>query len=282
MPDVARAPVALVTGASRGIGKAIAVHLSRAGLDVAIGARTMNEGETRERSSTIHHSDERELPGSLQSTASLVEAAGRRAFPVYIDLLDRTSLRAAVDSVIEHWGRIDILVNNGRYVGPGLQDLFMDTPVELYERQLEANVLAPIVLSQLVLPGMLERGAGRIINIASTAGNIDPKELPGEGGWGLGYGMSKAALHRVAGVLARELGSSGIVAYNLHPGFVATERIAMEMAERGADSSHGVPADVAAAAATWLATSSAAVDLNGSWVDARELCSRLGLLAGWP
>ena len=89
-----RRPVALVTGASRGIGKAIAVHLAGAGFDVAIGARTVHEGEEREHSSTVAASDTRALPGSLDSTAALIEEAGARALPVYLDLLDRALPRA--------------------------------------------------------------------------------------------------------------------------------------------------------------------------------------------
>ena len=116
--------VALVTGASRGIGKAVAVHLARAGFDVAIGARTMNEGESREHSSTLRASNTKPLPGSLSSTAMLVQQEGRQALPVYLDLLDRASLGVAVTTVLERWGRIDVLVNNGRYIGPGHMDLF--------------------------------------------------------------------------------------------------------------------------------------------------------------
>jgi len=274
--------IALVTGASRGIGKAIAVHLARAGYDVAIGARTLREGEVREHSSTVSASNTSPLPGSLESTASLVVAEGRRALPVYLDLLDRTSLGSAVTTVLERWGRIDVLVNNGRYVGPGHMDQILDTPVELLDRHLEANVMAPVVLAKLILPAMIERGSGVVINLASSSGTMDPPQPAGRGGWGLGYGMSKGALHRVAGMLAVELGERGIAAYNLSPGFVATERIALDMAEFGFDASRGAPPDVVGAVAAWLVTSPEARERNGQWIEAQEVCRDLGLLPGWP
>jgi NAD(P)-dependent dehydrogenase (short-subunit alcohol dehydrogenase family) len=279
---MAESKVALVTGASRGIGKSVAVHLARAGFDVAVSARTVHEGEQREHSSTIRRSDTRPLPGSLDGTASLVEEAGRRALPVYLDLLDRASLGWAVASVLERWGRIDVLVNNGRYIGPGHMDRFVDTPVELLDRHLEANVMAPIVLTKLVLPGMLERGEGFIVNVTSGAGNTDPPAPAGDGGWGLGYGMSKGALHRLAGILTVELGDRGIVAYNLHPGFVATERMAIDMADFGFDASTGAPADVVGAVTAWLVTAPEARRLNGAWIEAQDTCRELGLLPGWP
>jgi NAD(P)-dependent dehydrogenase (short-subunit alcohol dehydrogenase family) len=274
--------VALVTGASRGIGKAIAVHLAQAGLDVAIGARTRREGERREHSSTVASSDTTALPGSLDTTAGLVEACGSRALAVYLDLLDRTSLGSAVATVMERWGRIDVLVNNGRYVGPGHMDPILDTGVELIDRHLEANVMAPVILTKQVLPSMVARGSGVIINLASTSGATDPSKPAGSGGWGLGYGMSKGALHRLAGMLAVELGDRGILAYNLSPGFIATERIAIDMGGFGFDASAGAPADVVGAVAAWLVTAPEARERSGQWVEAQPLCRELGLLPGWP
>ncbi len=273
---------ALVTGGSRGIGKAIAVHLARAGYDVAVGARTLHEGEQREHSSTVASSNTRALPGSLDTTAALIEREGRRALPIYLDLLDRASLGSAVATVRERWGSIDVLVNNGRYVGPGHMDQILDTPVDLIDRHLEANVMAPVILIKLVLPHMVECGRGVIVNLASSSGTMDPGRPAGRGGWGLGYGMSKGALHRVAGMVAVELGGRGILAFNLSPGFVATERIALDMAEFGFDASKGAPADVVGAVAAWLATDDRAIERNGQWVEAQEVCRQLGLLAGWP
>ncbi len=273
--------VALVTGASRGIGKAIAVHLAQGGFDVAVGARTMHDGEQREHSSTVTKSDTRALPGSLASTAALVEQNGQEALPVFIDLLDRSSLASATAKVLEHWGRIDVLVNNGRYVGPGHMDLILDTPIELIDRHLEANVVAPIVLTKLVLPQMLERGHGVVINLASSSGTMDPPTPAGKGGWGLGYGASKAALHRMAGILAVELKDQGILAFNLSPGFIATERIAIDMGEFGFDVSKGAPADVVGAVAAWLVTSPDAIERNGQWIEAQPVCRELHLLPDW-
>ncbi|MFZ0666906.1 MAG: SDR family oxidoreductase, partial [Acidimicrobiales bacterium] len=274
--------VALVTGASRGIGKAIAVHFARAGFDVAIGARTRHEGEEREHSSTVASSNTRPLPGSLDSTADLVRQQGRRALPVYLDLLDRTSLGTAVATVLERWGPIDVLVNNGRYVGPGHMDLLMNTPVELLDRHLEANVMAPVILTKLVLADMIDRGRGIIINLVSTSGSMDPPKPAGHGGWGLGYGMSKAALSRAAGVIAVELGDRGILAFSLSPGFIATERIALDMAEFGFNAATGAPADVVGAVAVWLATAPEAKERNGQWIEAQLVCRDRGLLPGWP
>jgi len=273
--------VALVTGASRGIDKAIALHLARSGFDVALAARTRVEGEEREHSSTVAASNTTALPGSLETTAGLVEAEGARALAVSLDLLDRTSLGSAVATVLERWGRIDVLVNNGRYVGPGHMDRVLDTPVDLIDRHLEANVMAPVILTKQVLPGMVERGSGVIINLASSSGTMDPPAPAGSGGWGLGYGMSKGALHRLAGILAVELGDAGILAYNLSPGFIATERIAIDMAGFGFDASAGAPADVVGAVAAWLVTAPEARERTGGWIEAQPLCRELGLLPGW-
>jgi len=273
--------VALVTGASRGIGKAIAVHLARAGCDVAVAARTVHDGERREHSSTVKRSDTTPLPGSLDETAALVEREGTRSIGVFLDLTDRSTLAPAVQRVLDQWGRIDILVNNGRYIGPGHMDHLLDTPVELLDAHLEANVMAPVILSQLVLPQMLERGDGYVVNITSSAGSSNPPVPAGEGGWGLGYAMSKGAMHRLAGIIAVELGERGIVAFNLHPGFVATERMAQDMGAFGFDASAGAPADVIGAAAAWLVTSPAARALNGEWIEGQELCRERNLLPGW-
>ena len=275
-------PTAVVTGASRGIGKAIAVHLGRAGFDIALTARTLREGEQREHSSTLQRSDTSPLPGSLEMTAQEVEQAGAKSLIVAADLTDRPSVNAAADRVLAEWGPVDVLVNNGRYIGPGHMDRFLDTPLELLSLQLEANVMAPLALTKKFLPGMLERGSGTVVNITSGAAYHDPPAPAGSGGWGLGYGISKGALHRVAGILAVELADRGIRAYNVQPGFIATERMAQDMAAFGFDASGGAPPDAVGAVVAWLVTDPAAAEPNGRNIEAQDVCRERGLLPGWP
>jgi NAD(P)-dependent dehydrogenase (short-subunit alcohol dehydrogenase family) len=276
-----------VTGASRGIGKAIAIHLAKAKLDVALTARTVAEGEQREHSSTLRASDTSPLPGSLQSTSQLIEAEGVRCLTVPADLTDRASVVRAVEHVLATWGPIDVLVNNGRYIGPGHMDRFIDTPLELLDLHLQANVMSPLALTKAVLPSMLERGSGVVVNISSGAGTRDPERPAGEGGWGLGYGMSKGALHRAAGLLQLELGERGIRFYNVQPGFIGTERMAQDMGQFAFDAAQAAPPAVVGAVVAWLVTNPDAAEervagVDGREVEAQDLCRELGLLPDWP
>src|ERR1700733_11842063 len=114
---------ALVTGASRGIGKAIAVALANGGYDVAIAARTVRSTDpTPEHTQTVHKKDDRPLPGSLEETAQLIEATGRQALLLKMDLTSLDSVEAAIGLLIDAWGGADVVVNNGRHIGPGLMD----------------------------------------------------------------------------------------------------------------------------------------------------------------
>ena len=242
--------VALVTGASRGIGKACAVALASGGFDVAVTARTVQEGEGVDDS----NGRSRPLVGSLATTAALIEQTGRRPLAVPADLLDQQSLVAAVTTVLDEWGAIDVLVNNAVDTGPGSMDRIVDLGVPVLERKLAANAVAPLVLVQQVLPGMLDRGAGTIINVTSHVATNDPTAPAGEGGWGLGYAMSKGAFHRIAGMLVVELGDRGIRAYNVDPGFVLTERMLDNQRRHGFEGRYrGAPPSAIGSVVAWLA-----------------------------
>ncbi len=274
-------PVAFVTGASRGIGKAIAVELAARGYAVAITARTVNEGEAREHSSTTSRSDTSPLPGSLSATAARIEALSSPVMVLPADLLDRAALGAAATRVLERWGQVDVLVHNARYIGPGHMDRILDTPVEVFERHLQGNLLAPLVLDRLLLPAMIDRGSGLVVDITSGAAWREPPAPAGEGGWGISYGASKAAFHRLAGFIALEHGHQGIRAFNVQPGFIATERIAQDMESFGFAAAGGAPPDVVAKVVAWLASSPDADALNGQNIEAQEFCHEHGLLEGW-
>lgn len=271
---------AFVTGASRGIGKAVAVRLAEAGYDVAITARTIDEGERREHSSSARTSDTSPLPGSLGGTASAIGAHGREALMLPADLLDRASLGAAAATVLERWKRIDLVVHCGRFIGPGHMDGILETPVEVLEKHVQANALSPLVLNRFFLPSMLARGGGTFINLTSAAALETPAKRVGEGGWGLSYGMSKAAFHMLAGFMALEYGEQGIRCFNIQPGQIATERMAQDMTQFGFQYM-GEPPQVIAEVVLWLATSPEAEALNGQNIRGQQFCHDRKLLAGW-
>jgi NAD(P)-dependent dehydrogenase (short-subunit alcohol dehydrogenase family) len=270
--------VAFVTGASRGIGKQAAIALAEAGLDVVITGRTIREGEGVDDS----HGAARPIPGSLETTAEAIEAMGRRALPVPMDLHDRPTLGDAVQRALDEWGRIDVLVNNAIDTGPGDMSRFEDAPVEHLEAKLSANVISQIILIKAVVPGMLERGDGTLVNVTSAVAVIDPQAPVGEGGWGAMYAMSKGAFHRLAGILAVELGDRGIRAFNLEPGFVITERMEVNAGDLGLAGRYpGAPPTVPAAVVAWLGTSPDAAELNGTTITAQRFARERGLHPDW-
>jgi NAD(P)-dependent dehydrogenase (short-subunit alcohol dehydrogenase family) len=271
--------VALVTGASRGIGKAAALALAASGLDVAITARTLRRGEGRDDSDV---GDDAPLPGSLEETAEEVEAQGVRAMPLFADVLRPDTLVDAAAEVESAWGRVDVLVNNAIYTGPGGMVPFRDLTVEQLRRRLEGNVVAPVVLTQAVLPGMLARGGGIVVNVSSHVAVADPPAPVGQGGWGFGYAASKGAFHKMAGMLAVELGPSGIVAFNVDPGYVDTEK-QMRNAERNGLAGHyrGAPPSVPGSVVAWLATSPDAAELSGQTVRAQKMALERALHPDW-
>src|SRR5216117_143060 len=255
--------VAFITGASRGIGRGCALELSRRGFDLVLSARTVTGHERFEHSSTVRKSLTDPLPGSLEATAREARGFGAEALVVKLDLAARADWQAAVDAALERFGRIDVLINNGRYVGPGHMDPFEDTPVELIEQMMLCNVIAPLTLVKLCLPAMKRQGCGIVINITSSAGERETPAPIGQGGWGLGYSLSKAAFNRMVPGLAKELRPYNIAVIGLMPGFVGTERMAAELGEFGFDASRALPVENPGRVCAMLATAKDPMHFSG-------------------
>lgn len=279
------ARVALVTGASRGIGRCAAVALARRGFDVVITARTVHEGEGRAHaSSALAHSDPVPIPGSLDTTAADVEALGQRCLPLRMDLMERSSVERVAAEALGAWGRVDVLVNNAIYQGPGTMDRILDLPLELAERCLVGDYLHPLLLTQLLLPQMLERGAGRLVNMLSEAAFTTPPAPAGAGGWGVAYAAAKAAFHRVTDMCHVEFAGRGILAFSIAPGLTLTESMRASGTDAVLVKAGHVPAppDVAGEVAAWLGDDPGAAEHAGQMVSSRSLCKQLGLVPGWP
>ena len=268
-------PVALVTGASRGIGRQTAVVLARAGWDVAFTARTLDEG----RGTVPPRSGDGEVvvEGSLATTAALVEAEGARALPVAMDLLDLDSVRAAARTVLDAWGAVDLLVNNAIVHLPASHVPVLDVDLSVVAATVTGNYVHQLALVQELVPGMVARGRGTVVTMASGSATTDPPGGPDEGGWGLAYSASKAAAGRIAGCVNAEHRRHGVRAFNVDPGFVVTEAM---RARGGAEEIEAAgfptaPMDAAGRVIAWLATSPEADRWLGKVVWAPKLAEEL-------
>lgn len=282
MPEHSKG-VALVTGASRGIGRATALALAEAGFDLVLAARTLAPGEQSD--DLPRMPDGSALPGSLEETARVARTHGVRVSTRRMDLLERETIDALVETALHDFGRIDVLVNNAIYQGPGLMADFLEGSMEGFEKAVEGNLVAQTHLTRLVLRSMLDRGSGIIINMTSEAGMIDPPLPLERGGWSFAHGATKAGLHRMAGILHLEYGGRGIRAYNLEPGFVTSESCVAAMGELSAIEKLGVrtaPVEVPAAVVRWLCTDGEAAEYSGRNIHAQPFCKQRGLIAGWP
>ncbi len=177
--------VALVTGCSTGIGRAVALQLAAAGVTTVATARR-------------------------PETLGELERAGCTVLP--LDVTDDASRRACVEAALAAHGRIDVLVNNAGYAEMGPVE---QVPLEAWRRQLETNVLGPVALVQLLLPGMRERGQGRIVNVSSMGGEVT---FPGGGA----YHASKYALEALSDALRMEAAPFGVEVVVVQPGPVAS------------------------------------------------------------
>ena len=218
--------IALVTGAARGIGRAIALELSAQGRDVAVADILADE---------------------VESVAAEVERLGPRALPVALDVTDQGSVDAALEKVSEGLGPVDVLVNNA-----GWDEMrpFLETDEAFWDRVIEINFKGCLRLTRAVLPGMLERRWGRIVNIGSDAGRV------GSSGESV-YAGAKGGVIAFTKTIARESARAGVTANVVAPGPTRTPMLAsmgeksarlVESLERAVPMRRlGEPEDVAAA-----------------------------------
>jgi NAD(P)-dependent dehydrogenase (short-subunit alcohol dehydrogenase family) len=266
--------VALVTGATRGIGRCGALALAARGWDVVVTGRTVHEGDSREGGTVI--------PGSLDTTVGEIRALGRRAVGVAMDIMDRDSIRAGHARAVAELGPIDVLVNNAPYSGPGTDAKFLEIDPDLATRVVEADYANQIYLTQLCLPAMLEAGRGTIIDLGSGSALVPPPAPAGEGGWSLVHCAAKAAFHQVAVVLDVEFRSRGIRAFTMEPGYTVTERHkALQQGDAFSRGFHGDPPEVAGAVIGWLAEDPAADRFLGRMVHAQAAAAKHDLVPGW-
>ena len=196
--------VAVVTGASRGIGEAIALRYAQEGAKVVVSARTVEEGDHI-------------LPGSINSVVKRIKDAGGEAVAVKCDLSSKAERENLIRETEAAFGPVDILVNNAAitYFIP-----VDDFPEKRFKLMFEVQVYGPFHLAQLVLPKMRERKSGWILNISSHAALHPKLDAPGRGG--TVYGMCKAALERFTTGLAAEASADNIGVNVISPGLIAT------------------------------------------------------------
>jgi NAD(P)-dependent dehydrogenase (short-subunit alcohol dehydrogenase family) len=243
--------VALVTGASRGVGSAVAVALAQAGADVACAARSTRANPQK-------------TPGTLDETAARVQALGRRALALPTNLAVQSEVEAMVRATLDHFGRVDLLVNNAAITFVGDLDL----PLKRHDLILEVNLRAPLVAMREVVPGMKARGAGAILNVSSAAAlNVFPGLMS--------YGISKIGLERLTLDAAEQLAPAGIA--------VNCFRIDIPVASEGflanqpdLDHSDWEPTQVAAEGILWVLRQPASY--TGRLVGMRALREREGIM----
>ncbi|WP_235829561.1 SDR family NAD(P)-dependent oxidoreductase [Croceicoccus estronivorus] len=259
--------VAIVTGASRGIGAAIAIRFAAEGARVVITARTLDESE--------------KLPGSLRKTQDRIEANGGECFPIVADLGQPESRRTIVEGALAHFGRVDILVNNAAWARFGPTHLLVERHIRL---ALEVNTLAPLELASAVAPGMIDRGEGWILDISSGTsdhpgpGPFDPADRYVQFHQHSGptlYAATKAATERLATGMAAELAPHNIAVNTLAP----VEGVASEGAVMAGDLSVDMtlePVEAMAEAALALCSRPASM-LSGRRAVSLPLLEELGI-----
>jgi NAD(P)-dependent dehydrogenase (short-subunit alcohol dehydrogenase family) len=262
--------VALVTGASRGIGRAVAVELAERGAGVAVTARTVKpRGD--------------DLPGTIHETADAIEAAGAPTLAIGGDLARAEDRERVVTEVLDTFGRVDILVNNAADTGDNVFRGFWETTPEEWAAQFDLNVTAMYALMKACAPVMRDNGGGLIVNLGSM------REIP-EGITGMGnriaedvrlgaaYPSTKVAIFAMSTLLAQELAEDNIVVLTMNPGPAATESFAHNAKRFGWDPSLGTPLALPAKTVGFLATCPDPMTYAATYIDAVAFATEKGLV----
>lgn len=259
--------VAIVTGASRGIGEEIAKLFASEGAKVVCAARTLNEG------------DHRLLTGSLSGTVKQIRDAGGEARAVTVDVSNEESCQALVKAAGEAYGTVDILVNDAALT---YYKAIVDFNVKHWVRSFAVNVHGPFMMSQLVLPAMIGIKRGAIINISSGSA-IGPGRTPFKDArpatGGTMYGATKAALERFTQGLAQEVDGHNITVAAVSPSMVVpTAGTVYHKLVAGMDDKRGEPPEYMARSALILASEPSS-KMNGRVTYSQQLLHEYGLLA---
>ena len=255
--------VAIVTGASRGIGEFIARRFAVDGAAVAVSARTVEEGDHK-------------FPGSVASTVRSIIDSGGTAIGVAADLSKQEDRARLIETAEKELGPVDILVNNAAITYFEPVDGFSESH---YRLMFEVQVRAPFELAQLVVPGMKERKSGWILNISSGAARhpVGPPYVRGAGRGGTVYGMCKAALERFTTGLAAELYEDGIAVNVLSPsGLVATPGVVHHGLNKGVPDEMLEPPEMMAEA-SWALCTGDPSQLTGKVTYAKPILDELGI-----
>jgi NAD(P)-dependent dehydrogenase (short-subunit alcohol dehydrogenase family) len=265
--------VAFVTGASRGIGKAIALDLARHGFDIAPTARSLDASVVA-------------WEGTLEETARRARSYGRRAAPIKMDLLDLDEIRSGFSRALEELGQIDVLVTSATNIdfspsGTYL-NLFVDTDWEALERHARVNVLSSLLLNHLAIKHMVERKSGIVMNVTQDVSWLphDQLPLPGQGMCGMAIPVTRGVTDRIAPALKREVGPHGVTVIAFDPGMTLSNDESRFGDTRKAgyrpEMAHSVM--VPARAATYIARCRNPAVFNGEFVVALDLVRKFGLL----
>jgi NAD(P)-dependent dehydrogenase (short-subunit alcohol dehydrogenase family) len=224
---------AVVTGASRGIGKAISLALARAGANVVVTARTEDDSSS--------------LPGTIYKTTKEIEDFGGRALPVRCDVTVADEVQNMVEKSVSAYGDIDILVNNA---GVLYAASFLEADISNFNNVWQVNVLGPFLCTRAVLPLMISRKSGSIINISSGLAESTDSRINV-------YSASKAALNRMMLKLATEVAEHNIAVNLLYPGVTLSEGLIAVRAARSDTLDDLPPPSVVGPSAVWLAAQDA-------------------------